>query len=380
MIGSPVMSDEPVRSGAPLPAGKLAPGLLGPWLASIAQRPDVLVGPGVGRDVAIVDPGGDELWVLTADPITFTSDAIARYAVTVNANDVATAGAVPRWFLATVLLPQGDSRASDALALLAELREACAAQGVALVGGHTEITPAVDRPVIAGAMVGQVPRHALVRNDGVRLGDVVLCTKGVPLEGAAILAREHAGPLRAAGVTEEAIRTCAGYLDDPGLSVVAEARAACAAARVHAMHDPTEGGLATALEELARAADLGLRIEAEALPVLEPARRVCAALGLDPLGVIASGALLLAVAAGDAEAVCAAVRAQGVPCVRVATAVPAGEGVRLVRAGRLEPLPRFARDELARLGAAPAPPAGATGSLVSNGNDGRPAPDREEES
>jgi len=350
MIRFRAMSDEH-RSRASLPVGKLPVEQLRPMLARVASRDDVVVGPGVGRDVAVVDPdpAGDRYWLLTADPITFATDEIGRYAVTVNANDIATAGGVPRWLLATWLLPEAGCSPADVERWSEQLRTRCEELGVALVGGHTEITAGLDRPIVSCAMVGDVHKDRLVRWDGMGVGDVVLCTKGVPLEGASILAREKRATLLEAGVPEGLIEECAGYLYDPGLSVVAEAGAACGAARVHAMHDPTEGGLATALAELAEASSVGLRVEGDTLPVLEPARRLCRALDLDPLGLIASGALLLAVAPGDEIAVTAAIASLGVRCVRIATAVPAAQGLTMVSAAGERPLPRFARDEIARV-------------------------------
>jgi hydrogenase maturation factor len=183
----------------------------------------------------------------------------------------------------------------------------------------------------------------------VRVGDRVLCTKGVPLEGALLLARERREELLAAGVAAQSVETCARYLDEPGIGVLDDARAACAAARVHAMHDPTEGGLATALWELALASGVGLRVDAAAIPVLAPARALCEHFGLDPLGTIASGALLVAVAAADVDAVVRACASRGVPCAEIAEAVEASRGVVLLRDGREEPLPRFEQDEVARV-------------------------------
>jgi hydrogenase maturation factor len=332
-----------------LPVGKLDMELLRRLLGRIPVPADVLLGPGIGRDVAVVDAGGERYWLLKADPVTFASDEIGRYAVTVNVNDIAVSGGVPRWFLASVLLPEGATTPALVERIFAQIAAACARLGVAWVGGHTEVTAGLPRPLVAGALIGDVARDALVRSDGVRVGDRILCTKGVPLEGSLLLARERRDELLAAGVPAESVETCARYLDEPGICVLDDARAACAAARVHAMHDPTEGGLATALWELALASGVGLRVDAAAIPVLAPARALCARYGLDPLGTIASGALLVAVAAGDAAAVVRACAARGIPCVAIAEAVEASRGLVLVREGREEPLRRFEQDEVARV-------------------------------
>lgn len=332
----------------PLPAGKLGMDFLAELLAGSGVGNDVVLGPGIGRDVAVVDAGGDRYWLLKSDPVTFTTDEIAHYAVTVNVNDIATAGGSPRWFLATVLLPETGITAGQVTSLFEEIRVACSRYGVTLVGGHTEVSSAVNRVVIAGSMVGEVAKGSLIRSSGVAIGDAILCTKGVPIEGCAILAREKREELLAAGFGPEFLAGLADLLHDPGISVLEDARTACAAAPVHAMHDPTEGGIATALWELALASEVGLQVEAASIPVLEPATRLCAHFGIDPLGTIASGALLVAVASEEAERVARACVAGGIACARIATAVDPSRGVKLVSGGEVLELPRFDQDEIVK--------------------------------
>ena len=333
----------------PLPVGKLGAELLARLLGKYA--PDsarVVVGPRVGEDAAVIDMG-DRYLVATTDPITFATDEIGRYALHVNANDLAVRGARPLWFLATVLLPEGGATEERVEAIFAQMAEACDELGVALVGGHTEVTAGLPRPVVVGTMLGEVDRSRLVTTDGAREGDALLLTKGVPLEGAAVLARERGRDAEHRGVPREVVERARGLLRAPGISVVREARLACGVARVHAMHDPTEGGIATACWELAQAAGVGLRVYREQIPVLPEGRALCEAFGLDPLGTIASGALLLAVAEGEAEAVVAACRAGGVACAPIGRAVPASEGVALVTGGVARPMKSFAQDEITRV-------------------------------
>lgn len=335
-------------AAARLPAGKLPMDFLSELLAGSGAGSDVVLGPGVGRDVAVVDAGGDRYWLLKSDPITFATDEIAHYAVTVNVNDIATAGGSPRWFLATLLLPEAGITAGEVSSLFREIRTACSRYGVTLVGGHTEVSSAVNRVVIAGSMVGEVAKGSLIQSSEVAIGDAILCTKGVPIEGCAILAREKREELLAAGFGPDWIDGLAELLHDPGISVLEDARAACAAATVHAMHDPTEGGVATALWELALASEVGLRVEAASIPVLQAAAPLCAHFGIDPLGTIASGALLVAVASEDAAPVARACGAAGIPCARIATAVDRSLGVKLVSGGREAELPRFDQDEIVK--------------------------------
>ncbi|HXH82400.1 MAG TPA: AIR synthase family protein [Candidatus Tectomicrobia bacterium] len=332
-----------------LPAGKLPPDVLQTLLDKHATRdPRVVVGPRVGEDAAVIDLG-DRCLLATADPVTFATDALGWYAVHVNANDIAVRGARPRWFLATILLPAGAADHEMAAALFAQLAEACGELEVALVGGHTEVTPGIDRPIVAGTMLGEVARDRLVTTGGARVGDALVMTKGVPLEGAAILAREKEAEALARGVPPAVLRRAKALLRTPGLSVLPEAEIACELATVHAMHDPTEGGIATALHELASAAGVGLRIDRDRIMVLPEGRALCEAFGLDPLGTIASGALLLALAPADAGTVIHALAREAIDCHYIGQVVPPEQGVTLTDGMRQWPLPTFARDEIARL-------------------------------
>lgn len=328
--------------------GKLPNELLAQLLKKVAPDPAgrVLVGPKVGEDAAVIDMG-DRLLVAKSDPITFASDLIGWYAVHINANDIACMGATPAWFLATILLPQG---ASPALAgdIFEQILQACQALGVQLVGGHTEITYRLERPLVLGAMLGEVERQGLVQGSGARPGADLILTKGIAIEGTAVLAREAAAVLLSLGVKESAIEEAKGYIFKPGISVVAEARAACQAARVLAMHDPTEGGLATALYELASASEVGIVVDEAAIQVLPATREIAEAAGLDPLGMLASGSLLMVVAPLESSRVLESLAAAGIVARRIGRIVNGEEGVIIVKHDKARPVPRFARDEVAR--------------------------------
>src|SRR5258705_10128181 len=255
-----------------LPVGKLPPQLPQPLLNAHAPAdPRVVVGPRVGEAPAVLDLGGGYV-AATADPVTFATDELGWYALHVNANDLAVRGARPLWFLATVLLPDGGTTEVGVERLFTELREACSELGVALVGGHTEVTAGLPRPIVSGCMLGEVEKDRLVTTGGARPGDALLLTKGVPLEGAAIIARERAAEAERRGVSPDVLKRARDFLRDPGISVGPEARAARGAPPVHAMPDPTEGGVATACWELAQAADVGLRMDRERIPVLRKGR------------------------------------------------------------------------------------------------------------
>ena len=328
-------------------AGKLPLEMLTGLLDQVeATDPRVVLGPKPGEDAAVID-FGDRYLVAKTDPITFATDLIGWYVVQVNVNDLAVAGATPRWLMVTLLLPEG--AAPDMVAdIFRQLREACASLNIALVGGHTEVTYDLPRPVAVGALLGEADKDEIVLTSGVRPGDSILLTKGVAIEGTSILAREASEALAASGVGADVIERAREMLFSPGISVLRDAEVARSAAAVHAMHDPTEGGVATALLEMATAAGVGLAIDGDRIPVVPECAEVCGALGLDPLGLIASGALLAAVAPEDAPRVVAALAEEGIHAAEIGRATDASEGLKLTGAGEVRELPRFNRDELAR--------------------------------
>jgi len=333
---------------ATFPPGKLPLDFLERFLAAHPQRdPRVVVGPRVGEDAAVIDIGSGYL-VVKSDPITFASDSIGFYAVQVNANDIATMGARPRWFLATILLPERGADEAMAEGIFNDLWDACDALDISLVGGHTEITIGIDRPIIAGTMLGEVDRERLITTDGARVGDHILLTKGIAIEATSIIAREKEEELLRAN-PPELIRRARNYLYNPGISVVRDALSAVELGRVHAMHDPTEGGLSGGLYEMALAARIGLEIQRESIHILPESSLLLGEYDLDPLGAIASGALLLAVHPDDARTVLEGLISRGISAFNIGRAVESERGVVLAERNREIPLPRFARDEIARL-------------------------------
>ena len=327
--------------------GKLPHGLLERLLERYAVTDErVVVGPRVGEDCAVID-FGDRYLVAKTDPITFATEDIAWYVLHINANDVATMGARPRWFLCTALLPEGIAE-GEVEGLFASLSRAAEELGVSLCGGHTEITYGLDRPILVGQMLGEVEKDRLVRSDGARPGDAILLTKGLAIEATALLAGEFPEKVREM-FGEEFRRRCQNYLRDPGLSVVPEALTACRAGRIHAMHDPTEGGVATGLRELAHASGVGMEIWEDRLFLSDDTGRLCEAFGVDPAGAISSGALLIVADPDDARAVREAIRARGIACEEIGVVREASFGIKLRKEGKLEELPSFPRDEVARL-------------------------------
>ncbi len=327
--------------------GKFPAYLLEKLLAkSRVHDPGVVLGPSIGEDAAAVRVG-DRLLVAASDPVTFAADRIGWYAVQVNANDVACSGAAPRWFLATLLVPEGFSEA-EAEGIFDQVLQACGAVGAVLVGGHSEVTYGIDRPIVLGTMLGEVEDGKLIRSGGAKEGDSIVLSKGIAIEGTAILAREHAWALRHRGVASDAIEKAAALLNVPGISVLNDARIACGSVQVHSMHDVTEGGLITGLREIALASGLGLAVEETSVPVLPESQAVCQALGLDPLGLLASGALLVTLEAGQVPALLSAWERENIIGYEIGQMLAADEGLVLIGREGEGPLPEFSRDELAR--------------------------------
>lgn len=277
---------------ARLPFGKLPLDMLSSILAeNRITDPRVVVGPGVGLDNAVID-FGDRYLVAKSDPITFATDLIGWYAVHVNANDIACSGARPRWFMGTLLVPQVHAHEDWISDVFEQLTEACRSIGASLIGGHTEITHGIQRPILVGTMLGEVAKDDLITASGAKPGDVVLQVGAIPIEATAILAREKAEEL-SGRFDQETIKRSQDVLLEPGISVVRPARIAAELGGVHAMHDPTEGGLAAGLWELAHASSCKLLIDPDAVILLPEGEALCAAFNLDPLASIASGALLI---------------------------------------------------------------------------------------
>lgn len=327
--------------------GKVPQALLERLLARVPiNDPRVLLGPRVGEDAALIDMG-DRVLVAKTDPITFATDLVGWYAIQVNANDVACMGAVPRWFLTTVLLPEN---APEDLAetIFGQLTSACAELQITLIGGHSEITHGLHRPIVVGLMLGETSKGRAIRTGGARPGDALILTKGIALEGTSVLAREATRALEDSGMAPGTLERARGLLFQPGISVVREALIAAESCEVHSMHDPTEGGLATGLWELSAASGLGVAVEMEAVHTFPETRAVCAALGLDPMGLLASGALLIALTQDQAPDLIDALRAKGIRAEAIGYLREAGTGVQVSTAAALRDLESFPRDELAR--------------------------------
>jgi hydrogenase maturation factor len=332
-----------------LKAGKLPGALLARLIDTYRTRadPDVVITPGYGRDAAAIDTGAVGPVVVKSDPITFATDAAARYLVAVNANDIACLGGIPRWFSVVLLLPTDTTTIGEVETLFADLQSACNDAGVSIIGGHTEVTDAVNRPVFVGTMIGVAGSAGLLTPGAAKPGDDLLLTKWIGIEGTALLARERANDLIPA-IGEQVVHRAAKLLRLPGISIVRDAATVLAVDGVTALHDPTEGGIATAIHEIASASQCGADVLADSLPVLPETTAICAHFGIDPLGLLSSGALLIAAAPQHRRSIELASSDAGIPITRIGRLTEMSEGVTMISgAGRVD-LPRFDSDEITR--------------------------------
>ena len=331
-----------------LQAGKLSAEQLRELLTPLQRvDPRVIIGPQLGEDATVLDFGSKYL-VVTTDPVTFATDRIGWYVVHVNANDIAVMGATPRWFFTTLLLPEQGTTLAMVDSIMTEIRQTCDEFGISVSGGHTEITTGLQRPIIVGQMIGEVDKKDLIRKTSLQVGDKILLTQGLAIEGTALLAREKRELLQS-HLSAEQIDQAEQFLFNPGISVVKAARIATSSGDIHSMHDPTEGGLVAGLHELAVASGKGLRVFADRVPIFPETHAICRCLQIDPLRLIASGALLIGASAQTVEKVAAALKREGIPVGEIAEVVPANDGMQIESGGATLPLIPPDRDEIAKV-------------------------------
>jgi hydrogenase expression/formation protein HypE len=324
--------------------GKVPPDILSQIVFRRIGSPNrrLLLGPALGEDAAIVRARG-KLLVLTTDPITGAQENAGWLSVHVNANDVATRGAKPVWFLCCLLLPE-QSRADTLERIMSQVDEAAREISVTVAGGHSEITPGLHRPIIVGSMIGEVASGRYVSTAGAKPGDKVILTKTVGLEGTAVLAHDlHEKLARLLG--DDVIQRAKMF--SRRISVVRDAMIAMRTGSVHAMHDPTEGGIICGLWELGEASRTGMVVEESRIIVAPETESVCHALELDPLRVLSSGSLLIAAKLGNANRIIKALQRSGIPASIVGEITKPEKGrIFVKRDGTRVKLEPPARDEL----------------------------------
>jgi len=311
-----------------LSVGKLDPYMLRQIVFNRLGKHDsrLLLGPGIGEDATVID-FGDRALVVHSDPITGAIENIGWLAVNVCTNDIATRGVRPLWILTVLLLPEGISSA-QLKNMTTQIDEAAKELGIAVVGGHSEITPGIDRPILITTALGETPKENFVRTSGAQIGDSIIVTKGAAIEGTAILSQELDSLLQRK-IDKKIIERAKQFLRK--VSVVKDALTATEVGGVHAMHDATEGGIAGGIQEIAWASNVGIIAYESKIPIYEETEAICRVLKIDPLKTISSGALIIAAHPEKAEKILAALKDRGIHAAIVGRVVGKKEGIHIVR-------------------------------------------------
>ena len=261
-----------------------------------AKREEVVLGPSAGIDGAVINVTNKSL-IVSSDPITGAIERIGWLAVNINANDVATFGVEPAFLLSCILLPESSGK-KTVETISGQMGEAAKKLGIAIVGGHCEVTPGLSNPIVVGCTMGLTERGNYVTAAGARQGDKLILTKSAGIEGTAILASDKEGQLKKV-VNATTLQRAKRFYDE--ISVVKDAITAFKTGAVHAMHDPTEGGVAGGIHEMADASHLGVKILEDKIPIRQETTEICSFFEIDPLQLIASGSLLIAVERDSAD-------------------------------------------------------------------------------
>jgi hydrogenase expression/formation protein HypE len=275
----------------PLPPGKIPIDILKEVVFKNlgAKRDEIVIGPSSGIDCAVIDVGSKSL-VVSMDPITGALEIIGYLAVNVNANDIATFGCQPLFLVSCILLPEkAEEKAVEIIS--SQMNEAAKDLGIAIIGGHCETTPGLSHPIVVGCMMGIIEKGKYVTAAGAKPRDLIILTKSVGIEGTAILATDREAQLTRV-LSPRLLENAKDFYKR--ISVVKDAMTAFNTGGVHAMHDPTEGGVSGAIHEMADASNLGVKISKDKIRVEPETLRICQAYSIDPLQLIASGSLLIA--------------------------------------------------------------------------------------
>lgn len=305
------------------------------------RREEVLMGPGVGQDCAVVALDSDEMFVMSADPITGTVKDIGSHSIHITANDLAASGAEPVGVMLTILIPE-ETAESELRVMMRDVEQTCKALHMEVLGGHTEVTNVVRQPLISVTGVGKVKKGQEVLTNGLKVGDDLIVTKWIALEGTSIIAKEKEADLKKA-LPEELVDTAKRF--DQYLSVLPESRIA-AAHGVSAMHDITEGGILGALWEFGEGAGVGLDVELRQIPIRQESVEICERYGLNPYQLMSSGSMLIGTTRG--AALVRRLREAGIPAVLIGQTTKGRD--RILRNGEeIRYLDRPQSDELYRL-------------------------------
>jgi hydrogenase maturation factor len=321
--------------------GKLPAVFLSSLLDKLSRKDkNVIIPPGIGLDAAGLKIGKN-LLAVTMDPITLSSTKIATYSVAVNINDIACLGCKPRWYTATLLLPKNTDRAFVEN-IFQELADELKRYKITAIGGHIEVTDTVNTPILVGQIIGESFNNKLLDARNAKSGDQILLCQPIAIEGTALISSEKT-KLLAPYFSKNEIKKMQGLLENPGICILPLVKKIIKIPGIVAFHDPTEGGVATALHELADAADCGLQIDYSAINILPCTQKLAKIFNIDPLGLLASGSLL--VVCKD-KAVGNTLKKLGATANVIGQFISNRKERILFKGKRKRRLPRFDRDEI----------------------------------
>ena len=339
------------RANEKFTLGKLKHEYLAQLLSEIEiQDKRVVMGSKIGEDAAVIDIPGKNYLVAKTDPITFTTDEIGYYAVIVNVNDVVCTGAKPKWFQSTILLPDNLTTSTMIETIFRSIHNTCRSLGITVVGGHTEITPRLDRPIVIGSLIGEVEKDKLILTSGAEPGDALILTKGIFIEGTSIIGREKENELRAQDFDHDFIEKCKNYLYNPGISVLDEALLANKHFQIKSCHDPTEGGIYTGIAEMTIASNTGVMIEVDKINILTEPKILSKIFNLNVYNTLSSGTLLIAVNQEDSSDLIEILRKNKISAEKIGEFTTKDKGLIIKKKnGENEPLEYSETDEITKL-------------------------------
>jgi hydrogenase expression/formation protein HypE len=331
--------------------GKLRHDYLTQLLSEIEiQDNRVIMGSKIGEDAAVIEIPGENYLVAKTDPITFATDEIGYYVVMVNVNDLVCTGAKPKWFQSTVLLPSNHTTSQMIYKIFNDIHNTCKSMEITVIGGHTEVTPELSRPIVIGSLIGEVNKNKLVLTSGAESGDALILTKGIFIEGTSIIGREKGDKLLNYGFNNKFIEKCKNYLYNPGISVFQEALLANSHFKIKSMHDPTEGGVYTGIAEMTIASNTGALINEKKIKILQESKILSELFNLNPYNCIASGSLLIAVDQKDSSALIDLLIKNKISATQIGNFTTRENGLLIEKEdGNREPLRYSETDEITKL-------------------------------
>jgi len=331
----------------PLKAGKYPNNLLKELISNFtSEAPSVLIGPGVGEDTAALDICKEQVIVVKSDPITFTTNHIGTYAVNINLNDMATSGATPRWMTIVLIMPIG-TYPDQIQNILKEISDLCRTSDISICGGHTEISEAVNRPILSCTVLGTVNKKNLINKKSVHRGDSIILTKSIGLEGTAIIANDCYKRLLDGGINKKTLELSKDFIHE--ISIVNEAETALNSGRVSALHDVTEGGIATALSELSSATGKGFSIDMSSIPIRKETIEICSYFNIDPMGLISSGSLIVICSKEDTEIILSSLRCRNISAAIIGFVNSDHSGITTINTENSSTWPEFETDEISKI-------------------------------